>query len=901
MVNPIPNFAKHVWSKWNIRGVILVSLSMQIFLIFVAPFRKRSRNAWLVLLLWFVYLAADVTANYCVGLISNKYGDKDSSIDTVKDYLLAFWTPFLLMHLGGPDTITAFSVEDNELWLRHMLQLIVQVILTGYVFLLTLPKNTLWIPTALVFVAGVIKFAERTRSLQLASLSNFRQSMIRPPDAGPNYAKLMEELNSRREAGLPTQIVTMPEISDEFMDIEPEPSGAKADHEHTNVASTKERDDPIDAINTSQQSQEKETPDSADKSLSKGVPNDGSAGAAAKHEEENHRKRHDAVKGNEEEKLLDVEVVKGAYDYFNTFKKLVVDMIFSFQELNISRTYLQDLTAVDALRVIEVELNFIYQAFYTKETTINNWLGLFFRVVSIVSVVAAFVVFIYDQKKGCDPFDIKVTYILLYGAVALDVVSIFMLLLSDHSFASIYSWVSQKVSDSDSGTGTDTRTSKLASIFSWVLKLYTPKWTQDEINKPEWFKNKRYSVLKRRLVFRRWSETISGYNLISFCLHKKKKWLDWVIDKIGAKEFVEQWKYEKKMPLLQRLWIFIFTELKRKSGDADDVETIQRICSSRGEWVIQEGELSRDDLNKLMHYVERNEVTFDQCLILWHIATDLLFYEEEDEMQEKKEGENKNDEQKKNKNTAQDLEQGIHGDDDDGANKSDFEDIELKHFSKVLSDYMLYLLIMQPTMMSAIRGIGQIRFQDTCAEATNFFSKREMIAPGERKMKQPSRTKTRSPTLKLKEFIHFIKKVLSSIRCGGIFFKNQGKDDEAGKSAEQKACNKLTGVRVEIEPSAVKGDRSKSLLFDACKLATVIKDLKGTNKWKLMAQVWVEILSYAATNCIPITHVRQLSKGGEFLSLIWLLMTHLGLAKQFQIKEGHARAKLVVTEDDQGN
>lgn len=127
MVNPIPTFAKNVWSKWNIRGVILVSLCLQITLIFLAPFRKRSRKSYLVLLLWSTYLLADYTANFCVGLISNKYGDEDTPISSVNDFLLAFWTPFLLLHLGGPDTITAFALEDNELWLRHMLGLIVQV------------------------------------------------------------------------------------------------------------------------------------------------------------------------------------------------------------------------------------------------------------------------------------------------------------------------------------------------------------------------------------------------------------------------------------------------------------------------------------------------------------------------------------------------------------------------------------------------------------------------------------------------------------------------------------------------------------------------------------------------------------------------------------------------------
>ena len=127
------------------------------------------------------------------------------------------------------------------------------------------------------------------------------------------------------------------------------------------------------------------------------------------------------------------------------------------------------------------------------------------------------------------------------------------------------------------------------------------------------------------------------------------------------------------------------------------------------------------------------------------------------------------------------------------------------------------------------------------------------------------------------------------------FFKKKEEGDDS-HSKLQEACKELTDVCVDYEPSAVKRHRRKSLLFDACKLATAINSLKGTNKWKLMAQVWVELLSYAAANCIPITHVQQLGKGGEFLSLVWLLMIHLGLAKQFQIKD-HSRAKLVVHKD----
>ncbi|KAB8094794.1 hypothetical protein EE612_022137, partial [Oryza sativa] len=33
--------------------------------------------------------------------------------------LVAFWAPFFLLHLGGPDSITAYELEDNQLVTRR--------------------------------------------------------------------------------------------------------------------------------------------------------------------------------------------------------------------------------------------------------------------------------------------------------------------------------------------------------------------------------------------------------------------------------------------------------------------------------------------------------------------------------------------------------------------------------------------------------------------------------------------------------------------------------------------------------------------------------------------------------------------------------------------------------------
>lgn len=66
MVEVIPKHIKDVWDTWNIRGVIILSLSLQTILIFFAPLRKRTPNKFLILLLWSSYLLADLSANFAV-------------------------------------------------------------------------------------------------------------------------------------------------------------------------------------------------------------------------------------------------------------------------------------------------------------------------------------------------------------------------------------------------------------------------------------------------------------------------------------------------------------------------------------------------------------------------------------------------------------------------------------------------------------------------------------------------------------------------------------------------------------------------------------------------------------------------------------------------------------------
>lgn len=188
----IPKRLERTWNEWDLRGAVLVSLLLQLLLILLAASRKRTRKFGVVIIVWTAYLMADSIAVYAVGLITNNQSGESDSI-SVNSNLAAFWAPFLLLHLGGPDSITAFSIEDNELWIRHLLGLTVQLVLVVYVLLLAIP-NPFWVPSVLVFLVGTVKYGERTVALYQACLESFMDSLL--PHLTDFAFKVMEvELN----------------------------------------------------------------------------------------------------------------------------------------------------------------------------------------------------------------------------------------------------------------------------------------------------------------------------------------------------------------------------------------------------------------------------------------------------------------------------------------------------------------------------------------------------------------------------------------------------------------------------------------------------------------------------------------------------------------------------------
>ncbi|KAK1553567.1 hypothetical protein Q3G72_000498 [Acer saccharum] len=177
-----PSWLMKLWKEWDLRVMVLFSLTLQILLTFLGNRRKYSNKLWIRIVVWSAYITADSIATFALGILSSnlielydkKLCDKDH--DVANTQLSAFWAPFLLLHLGGPDTITAYALEDNELWLRHVLGIFVQTGMALFIFLMSWTASSLSTLSLVMFLPGILKYVERTLVLRSTTIQKRRES-----------------------------------------------------------------------------------------------------------------------------------------------------------------------------------------------------------------------------------------------------------------------------------------------------------------------------------------------------------------------------------------------------------------------------------------------------------------------------------------------------------------------------------------------------------------------------------------------------------------------------------------------------------------------------------------------------------------------------------------------------
>ena len=144
---------------------LIISLILQLVLLVTGELRKYTSKVRL--LAWLAYVGADIFASFFLGLLSRS---------TRHTGIFGLWSALLIHHLGGPDNFTAFERADSELWLRHLVFLVLQVATAVYVIAVN-TRGVFIVPTLLVFLVGVFRYGERNHALKWSSRRFINEEM----------------------------------------------------------------------------------------------------------------------------------------------------------------------------------------------------------------------------------------------------------------------------------------------------------------------------------------------------------------------------------------------------------------------------------------------------------------------------------------------------------------------------------------------------------------------------------------------------------------------------------------------------------------------------------------------------------------------------------------------------
>ncbi|KAK6229239.1 hypothetical protein SCA6_018190 [Theobroma cacao] len=436
---------------------------------------------------------------------------------------------------------------------------------------------------------------------------------------------------------------------------------------------------------------------------------------------------------------------------FKMFGPLFLDLKLSMYKQLRHLFALKKMTMEEAFELVEIELGFLYDLLYTKIPMVLSRNGVIQRSICssfLCSILIAFSIIVGNH--GYPKLDIAITYFLLLGAIFLE-------------------------------------------IYSAVLNVNSDRgihWLTDEDNKL--LKAIGSSLVSVTKTNRSGIQSMAQNSLIDYCLKAKSTKFRLVPRIFDTEDFVGKYRNtsweDVNVDLKNCIYTYLLEKRNRYKQSNYDYLYLLQLLDERGYNVLRE-EGDEADLGWSIESVE-----FTHSLLIWHIATDILFHDNH--------------------------QRGLVG------NLGPYCNI-----SKLLSDYMMYLLFMSPTMLP--QGIIKIRLRDTCTEAMSFLHK---------------------------DLTH------------------------------KEAIKALLGLDTESRYLFIRmGSEKKSVFFEGCQVATKLQNRCSTVRWdheklwEMIAGIWLEMLTYAASQCTWREHAKQLKQGEELLTRVALLMAHLGLSKNIQM------------------
>ncbi|XP_031271092.1 uncharacterized protein LOC116129494 [Pistacia vera] len=296
-------------------------------------------------------------------------------------------------------------------------------------------------------------------------------------------------------------------------------------------------------------------------------------------------------------------------------------------------------------------------------------------------------------------------------------------------------------------------------------------------------------IVARKVISKkhRWSQCIDQFNLLSYCLYEEATKFDGLISRIlkfkGYYKVYKKYCVKKDIQVPEELKELILQQMEEIKAQRDG-----QPFSESGQWLVERCYCLRDlewSTQTDFGTQAKKQTTFGKTIITWHLATTVCYYLEDDQSE--------------------------------GTSTH-----SQREMSKNLSDYIMYLLAMQPDMLSIV--IGDILFRGARAQVGEFV-----------KTKQLKDEATLCSTIILDELI-----------IDENYFQGLPKN------------NMLTS--------------QWNVLHQVQDLARKLQDRE--DRWRIISSVWVEILCHGASICPWTLHAEQLRRGGELLTHVWLLLEH---------------------------
>ncbi|XP_030535566.1 uncharacterized protein LOC115744488 [Rhodamnia argentea] len=159
----------NLWDAWGIQMLVIGSISFQAVLLFGNRRRSMTGRTGILMrtIFWVTYLFATEVIPYSLGKLTGLRvidpAQPDPNIE-----LKAFLAPLLLLQLGYPDNITAYSMEDNRLGWRQVLNMAIVVAVVTGVLIRCWSYSIFVFLYFPMFVAGIVKYAEGVWALKFA-------------------------------------------------------------------------------------------------------------------------------------------------------------------------------------------------------------------------------------------------------------------------------------------------------------------------------------------------------------------------------------------------------------------------------------------------------------------------------------------------------------------------------------------------------------------------------------------------------------------------------------------------------------------------------------------------------------------------------------------------------------